>query len=187
MNRDRLGRGRWQLAAVLTVVAVALPGCGGDSAEDRAREAASYAAEVAQATERTRRTLADTSSTANYRDAASAAQTTAQYAAAIRAAAEELERATVPGSVAREHRDLVALYRATATRLDGLASQFGGSGSGAELTALAQALSGEVQDYSTREAQLRAAIDRALAGSVAPASTPPRPADKTAPPAAAGS
>lgn len=151
-------------------------GCGGDDAAEQAKAATAYATRVAEITEATRRELAQTSDDANYRDAEAAADTTGQYAAAIRGAAEELASASPPASVAEQHGALVRLYRTTADRLGILAQQFGTARSGDELTQLAQALSSEVQAYSSREAQLRGEIDRALAGargtSPAPASSP---------------
>ncbi len=183
-----MNAGRRERFAALRVVAAmglaaafgALAGCGDGSAE-RAKAAAAYASDVAKVTQDTGLKLSATSGGADYRDAASAADSTAQYAAAIRAAAGELAQAEPPASVAREHAELIALYRATADRLDALAEQFRGASGARELATIAQALSGEVQAYSTREAQLRGAIDRALATSVAPPA--PEPDGETVPPA----
>lgn len=151
-------------AAASAVAAIALGGCGeandGSAGAAAARE---YAAAVAQTTDATRRELAETSQDADYRDATAAAATTRAYAIAIRAAADDLAGATPPSSVAAKHRELIALYRQSAMRLDALAAQFGAAPGGRQLTALAQELSGEVQALSTREAQLRAAIDAELA------------------------
>lgn len=155
--------GRAVRASFLIAATMLASGCGGDDASDRAAAAHRYAAAVAQTTDATRRQLAETSRGSDYRDAAAAATTTRAYATAIRATADDLGRAEPPASVAARHRELIALYRQTATRLDALAAQFATAPSDRRLTALAQELSGEVQGLSTREAQLRAAIDQELA------------------------
>lgn len=156
-----------------------LVGCGDDREAEQAKLASAYASRVAQVTAATSRELAATSDGANYRDADSAAATTRQYAEAIRIAADRLVGAEPPERVAGQHRELVALYRATADRLGALSQQFAATPAEGQLARLAQVLSGEVQTYSTREAQLRGAIDRALAGArrstpgpQAPTSTP---------------
>lgn len=156
-------RGRRVAVALLACASLAAGGCGGDDAADRAAAAHRYAADVAKTTDATRTTLAETSRGADYRDATAAAATTRAYATAIRGAANALSRAEPPESVVARHRELEELYRRTASRLDALAGQFATTSGDAQLTALAQELSGEVQALSTREAQLRAAIDAELA------------------------
>lgn len=151
-------------ALALVVLAVGLAsGCGGREVDDRAAAAHTYATRVAEVTESTRAELATTSKAADYRDAGAAAVTTRAYAAAIRQAADELAGSKPPAAVAQKHRELVALYRTTADRLDGIAGRFAALTDERELTARAQELSAEVQTYSTAEAQLRAAIDAELA------------------------
>lgn len=169
----RRRRGRPAVAGLLIALSVAAGGCGGDGADERAAAAHRYAAQVAQTTDATRRQLADTSRDADYRDAAAAADTTRMYAATIRTAADELARTKPPGAVGAPHRELIDLYRRTATRLDLLADEFAGAPDDRQLTALAQDLSAEVQALSTREAQLRAAIDAELARIAPPAPSTP--------------
>ncbi len=160
--------GRWRTSALpvsLIVGSLVLAGCGrSDGAADGAQAARAYAAEVSAVTESTRAEIAATSKGADYRDAGAAAETTRAYAAAIRGAADELAGAAPPSAVASQHRALIALYRDTADRLDGLATRFDAATGQRALATLAQELSGEVQAYSTREAQLRAEIDGKLAG-----------------------
>ena len=154
-------------AVVATLLALTLAsGCGGNEAADRADAAHAYAARVSQVTEATRKELAATSQGADYRDADAAAASTRAYADAIRDAADELSGADPPSAVAAKHGELISLYRSTADRLDALAARFEAAADDRELTARAQELSGEVQTYSTAEAQLRAAIDAELAKAV---------------------
>ena len=157
-------------AAVILAAAGLVMGvgaCGGpDAQEQRAERAAAaqrYAAQVAGVTETTRAALAATSADADYRDADAAAGTTRAYAATIRSAGASLARAEPPASVAASHRELAALYATTAEHLDALAARFPQERGARRLSALAQELSSEVQALSTREAQLRSAIDRGLA------------------------
>lgn len=159
--------GRLRGAGIVVAAAmVLLAGCGGgssDAAGERAAQARSYAAAVTAITQRSGAGLAGISDQADYRDAISAAQSTRDYAAGIRSAATDLERAKPPASVASAHGQLIALYRSTATRMDALATGFESASGKRALAEQAQALSGEVQRYSTRETELRAEIERGLA------------------------
>ena len=146
-------------------------GCGSSAEEEAAALAAAdraYAAAVTTVTQRTTARLSEISTQSDYRDADAAAQSTRAYATSIRTAVTDLERTKPPADVAPAHRELVALYRATADRMNDLATSFATARGQRALAQQAQELSGEVQAYSTKEAQLRRAIERALA----PARTP---------------
>ncbi len=114
------------------------------------------------------RRLAQLSDQADYRRAAAAAASTRAYASSIRAASSDLGAITPPEVVAAEHRALVRLYGSTATSLDALAQQFAAAPDAAALGVLAQELSSAIQQYASREQELRAAIQRALASGTSP-------------------
>ena len=160
------------LIAVVAMLVIFAGACGGDDTQERAAAARAYATQVATVTDATRTELTATSTGADYRDPAAAARTTRAYAVTIGRAADQLGAADPPAAVAGDHGRLVALYRATAARLQELAVRFDGAAAGDELTELAQDLSSEVQALSTQEAQLRGAIDRRLA-TVAPTAPAP--------------
>ncbi len=158
-----------QLLAALAALTL-LAGCGGGGAADAERAAAeraaatrAYAANVSQVTQRTSARLAEISAQADYRDAVAAAQSTREYAASIRLAADDLAQAKPPATVATQHRALTALYRTTADRMDALAADFASARTSRALAKQAQRLSGEVQNYSTEETQIRTEIERRLA------------------------
>lgn len=155
------------LAAALLGV---LGGCGDDSAADRASERAAYARQVSTISTAMERRLAELSDQADYRRAAAAAASTRSYASSIRAASSDLGAIAPPEIVTAEHRALVRLYGSTAVSLDALAQQFAAAPDAAALGVLAQELSSAIQQYASREQELRAAIQRALASGTSPTS-----------------
>lgn len=150
----------------------AVAGCGGsdDPSGAATPQAAgrAYATQVAAVTQRTSARLAQFAATSDYKTAAAAKTSTQAYATAIRTAADDLAQAKAPAVVAGRHAALVALYRTTADRMDALATKFGAADGVGALATQAQAFSVEVQRYSTREAQLRAAIESALTAQASP-------------------
>lgn len=157
------------LLVLLTCGAIAvLAGCGGDASQERVDAARRYTGQVAQISTSTSTRLAELSDRADYGDGEAAAESTSAYAAAIRDAAARLRRTAPPASARGLHEALVELYADTAIALQTLAGRFSAAGDPVELAAGAQELSTQVQRYSTREHELRAAIERALIASTTP-------------------
>jgi hypothetical protein len=160
--------GRRVVAALLTMVAF-LAACGGGSdPKDDAADAKAYATKVAAISTANGDRLGALSDQADYRKGDAAARSTRAYADAIRNAAGELRRAQPPAAVATLHASLVKLYAQTADALDALAVRFEAARDPVELAQHAQDLSTAVQRYSTQEQELRASIERAIAGATAP-------------------